>query len=186
MYGPPQAPQVPQPPKSPASGGLIALRVLLSALALLSCGFLGWAPLLRLAVVTRRTRDWVLCGLVFLASAGLFAYAAATGDEETGTAESFIGIGLIVLLVAGPITYYLVAEIRHFERQRTRPPQQPLGYGYATAVTTPSGLPPRNPYATEPPAVPGPGAPRIDQVRAELDELSDLLRKEPREGEGGR
>ncbi|MFD3994809.1 hypothetical protein [Streptomyces sp. NPDC058583] len=60
------------------------------------------------------------------------------------------------------------------------------GYGYPpAAVTTPNPPPgqPPTPYAPTPPpgqAVPPPlpgHAPRIDQVRAELDELSDLLRQ---------
>ncbi|MFJ5832224.1 hypothetical protein [Streptomyces sp. NPDC093089] len=197
MYGHPQAPQ---PPQSPASGGLIALRVLFTALPLLSCGFLGWAPLLRLAIVTRRTLDWVLCGLAFLAGSALFAYAAATGEEESSTLEAFVGVGVITVLAAGSVTYYLVAEIRHFERRRTAPeqappPYRPLGPSYGadgSAVTVPSPLGPPNPYTgtplPEPPvqAPQPPVAPRIEQVRAELDELSDLLRKNAPEGEDRR
>ncbi|MFD5765653.1 hypothetical protein ACFWIN_07490 [Streptomyces sp. NPDC127049] len=79
----------------------------------------------------------------------------------------------------------------------TPPPGHAPAYGYppvnpATAVTVPSPYTPQppapNPYATTPPAPADPAAPvntptpppspRIDQVRAELDELSDLLRKE--------
>ncbi|MFF7778503.1 hypothetical protein ACFZCG_29305 [Streptomyces tanashiensis] len=192
MYGPPQAPQVPQPPKSPVSGGRIALLVLFSALALLSCGFLAWAPMLRLAVVTRRALDWVLFGATFLLSAGLFTYAGVTGDEEPTTTESFIGVGVMVLLVAGSISYYLVTEIRHLDRNGAAPAYRPAGYDHGTAVTVPSAVPNPNPnpYARpvvpQPPTAPGP---RIDQVRAELDELSDLLRKDTGntgEGEGGR
>ncbi|MFF3842432.1 hypothetical protein [Streptomyces sp. NPDC001930] len=71
------------------------------------------------------------------------------------------------------------------------------GYGHPpAAVTAPSPLPGQapgpvqgpapSPYVPTPPATPPPGqvpppppghAPRIDQVRAELDELSDLLRQ---------
>ncbi|WP_030546438.1 hypothetical protein [Streptomyces exfoliatus] len=185
MYGPPQAPQSPQvpPPKSPASGGLVALRVLFCALSLLSCGFLSWTPLLRLAVVTGKRRDWVLFGLALLGSAGLFTYIVVTGEETGSDLEAFLGIGAIVLLAAGSITYYLVAEIRHFERLRaqppTQPPYRPMGYAYGadgTAVTAPSAPGAPNPYICAPPPVPPVPAPRIDQVRAELDELSDLLR----------
>ncbi|MEX0171707.1 hypothetical protein [Streptomyces sp. LMG1-1-1.1] len=194
MYGHPQAPKSPQ---SPASGGLIALRVLFAALPLLSCGFLAWAPLLRLAIVTRRTLDWVLFGLAFLAGGALFAYAAATGEEEGSTLEAFVGIGTITVLAAGSVTYYLVAEIRHFERRRVAleqapPPYRPLGHGYGAdgaAVTVPSPLGPPNPYTSTPPPEPPvkpPVAPRIEQVRAELDELSDLLRKNAPEGEDRR
>ncbi|MEU6620755.1 hypothetical protein ABZ926_08205 [Streptomyces litmocidini] len=192
MYGPPQAPQVPQPSKSPASGGRIALLVLFSALALLSCGFLSWAPMLRLAVVTRRTLDWVLFGVTFLVSAGLFTYAAATADKEATTAEALVAVGIMMLLVAGPLTYYLVTEIRRLDRPAAAAPGlRPPGYDPSAAVTVPSPIGNPNPYvgpAAVPPAVraPQPPAghgPRIDQVRAELDELSDLLRHQ-REDDG--
>ncbi|MFJ4340268.1 hypothetical protein [Streptomyces sp. NPDC088915] len=204
MYGHPQVPQVPQPPKSPLSGGRIALLVLFCVLALMSCGFLSWAPLIRLACVTRRARDWVVCGVLFAGSAGLFSYAAATGDKEAGTAESFAAVGVMVALVAGSITYYLFGEIRHAERSRTAPAYGPAGYAYGSngvAATVPRADVRPNPYVgpvAHPPVVPAPvvpapatpvpqpSGPRIDQVRAELDELSDLLRREPREGEGGR
>ncbi|WP_030690321.1 hypothetical protein [Streptomyces globisporus] len=192
MYGPPQAPQVPQPPKSPASGGRIALLALFSALALLSCGFLAWASMLRLAIVTRRALDWALFGVTFLLSAGLFAYAAATGDEEPTTAESLIAVGIMVVLVAGSLTYYLVTEIRRLDRPGAGAPAlRPPGYVPSAAVTVPSPGGNPNPYARPvavPPAVQAPQppaghGPRIDQVRAELDELSDLLRHK-REDDG--
>ncbi|KOX35740.1 MULTISPECIES: hypothetical protein [unclassified Streptomyces] len=203
MYGPTQVPQVPRPPRSSLSGGRIALLVLFCLLALLSCGFLSWAPLLRLACVTRRVRDWVVCGVLFAGSAALFAYAAATGDKEAGTAESFAAVGVMVTLVAGSITYYLFGEIRHAEGPRTVHAYGPAGYdAYGSdgvAATVPRADVRPNPYTApvaHPPVVPGPATPvpqppgpRIDQVRAELDELSHLLRKEtgePREGDGVR
>ncbi|GGV02588.1 hypothetical protein GCM10010275_47070 [Streptomyces litmocidini] len=192
MYGPPQAPQVPQPSKSPASGGRIALLVLFSALALLSCGFLAWAPMLRLAIVTRRALDWVLFGATFLLSAGLFAYAAATGDQESTTTEALVAVGIMVVLVAGSITYSLVTEIRRLDRSvAAAPALRPPGYDPSAAVTVPSPIGNPNPYVgpvAAPPAVrapqpPAAHGPRIDQVRAELDELSDLLRHQ-REDDG--
>nr|WP_223182558.1 MULTISPECIES: hypothetical protein [unclassified Streptomyces] len=172
------------PQRRPAAGGLVALRVLFCALALLSCGFLGWVPLLRLAIVTRKALDWVLFVLALLGSAALFTYIGVFAEEEGSDLEAFLGLGAILILAAGPVTYYLVAEIRHFERFKSPPPPYlpPLGYAYATAVTTPSGAAPRNPYTAEPPAVPAPPPPRIEQVRAELDELSDLLRRRDDDG----
>ncbi|MET9672420.1 hypothetical protein ABZY68_04880 [Streptomyces sp. NPDC006482] len=219
MYGPPQAPQspqVPQSPSGPASGGLIALRVLFVALALLSCGFLAWAPLLRLAVLTRTVRDWVVFGLTFVAATALFVYIGTSPDEEPSDLEAFLGVGTILVLGAGSVAYYLVGEIRHHDRRRAMPmpvppPYRPLGYVYgpdgSAVTTTPSGAPapyicappqpmppaqPIHPAQPTPPAQPThpahqpPTAPRIDQVRAELDELSDLLRKDGREGEDRR
>ncbi|MER8233783.1 hypothetical protein [Streptomyces sp. NPDC094049] len=198
MYGPPQAPQGPPPPsapspRKPAPRGLVPLRVLFCALALLSCGFLGWAPLLRLAVVTRRTADWALFGIALLGSVALFAYMVATGEKEGSGLEAVLGVGTMVVLAAGSLTYYLVAEIRHFDRLPTAPPHlPPPGYDPATAATVPNGGPaPLNPYTAEPPPAHAAPPPRIQQVRAELDELSDLLRRDDgrdgthRDGSGG-
>lgn len=204
MYGPPQAP-APQPPPSPhgpasgASGGLIALRVLFVAIPLLSCGFLAWAPMLRLAILTRAVRDWVSFGLTFAVGTGLFVYIGVTGEKESSDLEAFVGVGTILALGAGSIAYYLVGEMRYYDRRRATPvpvppPFRPLGYAYgpdgAAVTTTPSGAP--APYICAPPAPAQPThpaqpatAPRIEQVRAELDELSDLLRKDGRDGREG-
>jgi hypothetical protein len=69
---------------------------------------------------------------------------------------------------------------------------QGAAYGYPAAQQPPQAR--QQPFPPQPgpsPRQPLPTAPRIDQVRAELDELSELLRKEPGErddrgGEGGR
>ncbi|MER7623645.1 hypothetical protein [Streptomyces sp. NPDC126503] len=208
MYGPPQPPPS---PKGPASGGLVALRVLFIALPLLSCGFLAWAPLLRLAVLTRRKLDWVLFGLTLAVAAGLFVFMGVTGEESTDL-EAVLGVGLIVTLAAGSVAYYVVGEIRHFDRAASGTP--PYGAGARDwtggaaphAVTVPSPVTAPNPYTSTPSVTPAPpvtslpsdgsvgpppvvGGARIEQVRAELDELSDLLRKDPRDpgdGEGRR
>ncbi|MFE7584200.1 hypothetical protein ACFU5Y_21885 [Streptomyces gardneri] len=191
MYGPPQAPQ---PQNGPASGGLIALRVLFVALPLLSCGFLAWAPMLRLAILTRAVRDWVFFGLAFVAATALFVYMGVTGEKETTDLEAVIGVGTILALGAGSVAYYLVGEIRHYDRRRAMPvppPYGPPGYVYgpngSAATTTPSAGPAPYLGAVPQPAQPvqPPTAPRIEQVRAELDELSDLLRKDGRDGGEG-
>ncbi|MEU5219107.1 hypothetical protein AB0G79_23320 [Streptomyces sp. NPDC020807] len=205
MYGPHQAPQTPPPtPATGTSGGQIALRVLFVALPLLSCGFLAGAPLLRLAVLTRRARDWWLFGAAVVASLALFVYLGITGNEkeEVSDLEGFLGVGAILALGAGSVTYYLVGEIRHFDRVRALHAHVPPSHAYGPGgigVTVPSaGAATPNPYLSPPPhqsapppvpqSVPQPGAaaPRLDQVRAELDELSDLLRKDGREGGDGR
>lgn len=56
----------------------------------------------------------------------------------------------------------------------TGPPTGPMPY--AAAPPRAQVPPPPAAPAPVPPSAPAPGAPRIDQVRAELDELSDLLR----------
>ncbi|MEU8677107.1 hypothetical protein [Streptomyces sp. NPDC048560] len=217
-----------QPPKRrPSSAALTALRVLFVALTVLSCGLLGWAAMLRLAIVTRKGRDWGLLVLVFGLNTGLFAFMIAMPDdpEKTTDAEAFIGISWLFGVMIGVVAYYLYAEIRHYGPTGPHGPRlplplpQPQGYGqaqyggYAPPQHTPPpqhapqqhtpppdrqpphpgyGYPPGVPQQTahtpapavpEPtPHTPPPAAPqRLDQVRAELDELSDYLRKE---GEG--
>ncbi|MGP3632271.1 hypothetical protein ACTU45_02655 [Streptomyces sp. 24-1644] len=213
-----------QPPKRrPSSGALTALRVLFVALTVLSCGLLGWAAMLRLAIVTRKGRDWALVALVFALNAGLLAFIIAMPEDpdKTTDAEAFIGVAWIGGVMVGVITYYLYAEINHYGPAgpygSLRPPLlQPQGQqgqaqghgqygGYTPHPQTPpphtqqTHTPPPPGRQTPPAPVPAPGygyppavppsahtpppaAPkRIDQVRAELDELSDYLRKE---GEG--
>ncbi|MDI3403531.1 hypothetical protein [Streptomyces cavernicola] len=190
------------PPQRPSSAQLVGLRVLFVTLALISCGFLSWVPLLRLAIVTRAVRDWVLfaaSGFVVIASLMLI------GSEPTDDLDTFQeNLGLFGLLggAMAAVAYYLFAEIRHFAKQpyaapyarpqgppgpHTPGPQAPHlapppAYGYpaqpgpAQQVTRPTGMPQPGPQAHGGPQHPGPA--RIDQVRAELDELSSLLRQD--------
>lgn len=214
-YGyPPEQP----PRRRPSSAALTALRVLFVALTVLSCGLLGWAAMLRLAIVTRKGRDWGLLALVFALNTGLFAFMIAMPEdpEKTTDAEAFIGVSWIFGVMVGVVAYYLYAEIHHYgpsgpygprqpqphapsqgqyggyaPQQHTGPPAPGYGYPPATAVPqqtahaqTPHTPTPHTPPPVTPPPThtPPPAAPqRIDQVRAELDELSDYLRKE---GEG--
>ncbi|MGW1292820.1 hypothetical protein [Streptomyces sp. NPDC002533] len=199
-YGPmPQQPTTSRP--SPAT--LTAVRVILVAVTVLSCGLLGWAAMLRLAIVTRRPRDWFLLVVVIALNIGLFAFIVATPDDpdEMSDAAAVFMLFWIVGLLAGVITYYLYTEIRHYNALGA-----PVPYG-ATVPVHPAPLPYQqqhlaqpqpqqqqhqpqqhqqpNPYtapATRP--TPKPAPQRLDQVRAELDELSDYLRKENGNGEG--
>ncbi|QGV80229.1 hypothetical protein [Streptomyces ficellus] len=217
MHGHGHAP--PQPGRT-ADGTLVVLRTLFVALTVLSCGFLAWTPLLRLAVVTRRALDWILFCVVTLSAIGMFAFlVAATPTDENqeisdGAAIAFLTWTVITIL--GVTVYYLIAEIRHYGSATAGPAPlygapRPTGYGYPPAAPpqqtrpqhtqphqpphhqtqpqhpTPPPQPPHQPqqaphqpHQTPPPA-PKPTPQRIDQVRAELDELSDLLRSEPRD-----
>ncbi|MEV4877684.1 hypothetical protein [Streptomyces cyaneofuscatus] len=199
-YGyPPQQPPTPRP----SSGTLTTLRAIFVVLTVLSCGFLGWVAMLRLAVVTRKPRDWWLFAVTALLTIGLFAFFAALPEEEEMTdAQALIGMGWLIVNLAGVITYYLIMETRHFaapgpyDNQRPTPGPAPAAYRPAVhqhppaQVQNQTPVPPRaqpptppatpNPYTVPtPPPIPAPQ--RLDQVRAELDELSDYLRKE---GEG--
>lgn len=202
-----------QPTRRPSPATLITLRVLFVALTMMSCGFLAWAAMLRLAIVTRKKLDWCLFALVFALSAGLVVFFGMLPDDpdEMTDADAFIGLSWLLVVVIGTVTYYLYAEIRHYGPyggpqpgpaplpyggyvpQQT-PPAAPAAprptYGYPPAPTpppapaqrpapTPPPAPAQRPAPTPPPASPSPASPqRLDQVRAELDELSDYLRKE--------
>lgn len=184
MHGPGLPPQ--QGPQ-PSSGGVVALRVLFTLLSVMSCGFLAWATMLRLAIVTRKPRDWKLlvatgvAEVVWLALTAVDPTPDNTGWQGTSGALGTIGTGVAVGV------YFLVADIRHGEAARPAPPAhwypaQPAPYAPPPQdqQTRPSfGYPnaPQVPQQAPAPAPPTP--PRIGQVRAELDELSELLRKQP-------
>ncbi|MFB4423877.1 hypothetical protein C5F59_022675 [Streptomyces sp. QL37] len=197
-----------QPKRSPSSAALVTLRVVFVALALLSCGLLAWAAMLRLAIVTRRQRDWWLFGLVLALNAGLIVYLGMLPEEEEvmTDGQAIITLSWMFVVFVGTVTYYLYADIRHFGPYGgppAGPPQvfhpAPYGAPHPGAPSFPSagsgprqapaspayGYPPaprRSPTPPVPAApsdTPRPAAPqRLDQVRAELDELSDYLRKE--------
>ncbi|CAH9419822.1 hypothetical protein ABZ771_12680 [Streptomyces globisporus] len=199
-YGPmPQQPTTSRP--SPAT--LTTVRVILVALTVLSCGLLGWAPMLRLAIVTRKPRDWFLLVVVLALNIGLFVFIMATPDDpdQMSDAAALFMMLWILGLLAGVITYYLYAEIRHYNTLGAPAPYgapvhpaPPLPYQqqhlapHQQHQPRPQQHQQPNPYtAPTPPPTPKPAPQRLDQVRAELDELSDYLRKEnkdSRDGEG--
>jgi hypothetical protein len=168
---------------------VLVLRVLFAVLPVLSCGFLAWATMLRCAVVTRKGRDWGLFAATCVLSV---AWVALIGADPTPDTDGWQGnTGALGVIVTGfaACGYYLYADIRHHAAATAAapwypqgpapyvPPQQPPrtpGYGYPPVPQqTPAPAPAPSP-------APGPAAPppRIGQVRAELDELSELLRKQ--------
>ncbi|MGW7101147.1 hypothetical protein [Streptomyces sp. NPDC054838] len=167
--------------------GVVALRVLFALLPVLSCGFLAWGTMLRLAIVTRAARDWTLLALSCVLSVGWIALIGADPTPDTSGWQGNTGAGGTLLTGFATCVYFLVADIRHHEKQAAAPaahwypaqhppypnPQQTTpAYGYPPARTTPVAPPP--PQVPPQPTPP----PRIGQVRAELDELSELLRKQ--------
>ncbi|MCB5166261.1 hypothetical protein LG634_15635 [Streptomyces bambusae] len=201
MHGPGHAP--PQQGR-PADGTLAALRALFAALTLLSCGFLGWVAFLRLAVLTKRPGHWALLVLAVVSNIGLLVFAGAVTptDENVEMSDSaaLSILGWLLVNVVGVLCYYIYAELRHFEGVPPRaavppaglpqPGMPPAGYGYPPAGPQTTGHPPlpqqqpphHTPVPPQPPAPQQPAPPqRIGQVRAELDELSELLRREERD-----
>ncbi|MER5528890.1 hypothetical protein ABT075_30640 [Streptomyces sp. NPDC002677] len=201
MQGQGHAQPVQRPPHDAV---LVLLRVVFVAMGVFSVGFLAWAMMLRLAVVTRRSADYGLLVAVAVADILSIVLLATEPGDDVHTAGGYLGITLLFGTLLATIVYYLAADVRHFQRQReayaAQAPAQTYGYPppaspYTTA-TTPLGTPPphtvppvpRPPLSQPPiPAPPQRPAPaRIDQVRAELDELSDYLRKHDGQDEGGR
>ncbi|MGW0282478.1 hypothetical protein ACWDXT_05135 [Streptomyces sp. NPDC003236] len=183
-----------QPVKQPPHNAwLVLVRVLLVAFGVLSAGFLAWAMLLRLAAVTRRSLDWGLFVAGLVADFLAIVLVGSEPGDEVHTPGGYLGMTLLLGGLVVITVYYLVAEIRHFQRLRqTHVNGTVSGYGYpgpatpfhATAMQqTPVPAPPpahHTPVPQPPPVAPPPQRPapaRIDQVRAELDELSDYLRK---------
>ncbi|MEV0553109.1 MULTISPECIES: hypothetical protein [unclassified Streptomyces] len=194
MQGHGQAPPVKPPP---STGLLVFLRVFFVVISVCSFGLLGWTMMLRLALVTRKSLDWGLFVATLAAEIlGLVLLGTEPG-EEIHTVGGWLGLALLFGSLVVVISYYLAADIRHFhqlgyatagyaqhQQQPSAPvygyPQQQSPYTAATGPHTPvppmAPIPqPNTPTPTPPPQRPAPA--RIDQVRAELDELSDYLRK---------
>ncbi|MBD0840844.1 hypothetical protein [Streptomyces sp. TRM68416] len=197
-----------QPVKPPPpTGWLVFLRVFFVVLSVFTIGLLAWTMLLRLAIVTRRTLDWVL----FVAALGADILALVLIGTEPGdeihTAGGWTGMILLLGTLVAAISYYLAADVRHYHQLRygayTPRPAPAPGYGYpqpqpqpqstynATTVfqtPAPTPAPTAQPPVTQPAPPPPPQRPapaRIDQVRAELDELSDYLRHHDGRNNGG-
>ncbi|WP_030341483.1 hypothetical protein [Streptomyces sp. NRRL S-1022] len=208
MYGHGTVP----PPRS--AGTVISLRVMFAAAGALTCGLLSCLPLFRAAFVRGRSYDWLIAWLSLpLSITGL----VVVGELPEADWRSDLALGLLLLLGVVSAVYYLVVDIR-VHQQRTfagyahaQAPtvHGPYGYGHpAPPYATPGPVPqqpvppahhtpvPQPPVhhtpvppvpRAEPPQRPAPA--RIDQVRAELDELSDYLRRHDGQegrGEGGR
>lgn len=173
---------------------LVLLRVIFVAVAVLSIGFLAWVAPLRTAIVTRKRGDWWIFAGSLAVLAFSFSLLATDHTDDFSTPQGNAGMIVLLLNMAACVAYYLYADIRHF-----RPYAAGYAHPSATTVHSPYGYPqpappymtpgtvPRTPAPVTPPPPPQRPAPaRIDQVRAELDELSDYLRRQDGHGEGGR
>ncbi|MFE6104605.1 hypothetical protein ACFVQ4_32230 [Streptomyces laurentii] len=211
MYGQGYSPpEPPQQQRSGVPASVIVLRVLFALLPLLSLGLLTWGTALRIALMTRRALDWVLfvvSVVVFVVAMVLMPDEDDTsllGDLVVGgvllCAVAFTAYFLVVDLrrpvrrrapaasaagVAGAATLPpgYPQPFNPYARtvpQHPYPPQPGYGYPQPQPQPQPHQHQPQ-PLPTAPPATSPAPTPRIDQVRAELDELSDLLRKD----EGG-
>lgn len=179
-------------PPARSSGTVITLRVLLAATGFLSCGLLACAPLFRIAFLRGRPVDWVLAWASLPLTIACFAVVGALPESDGRTD---VAMSLVLLLGFFSSVYFVVMDIRVHQQRRFAgypPPQGPIvhtGYGYpqphptptppytSTLQPQPSAPPMPTPAVIPPPPPQRPAPARIDQVRAELDELSDYLRK---------
>lgn len=184
-YAPPQ-------PSRPSTALLVVVRVVLVALALLSFGLLAWGTMLRIAIMRGRRTDWVLFWISLVAAVTSLVVMGEFGTEATTDSAQqdprpvdWVCLAALFTLAIGVPVHYLVTDIRHHQQPRTAPighhpaPGSPYGpytpppaYGYPPPIPAGPAHHPAPAHHPTPPPVP----PRIDQVRAELDELSDLLR----------
>ncbi|WP_327290808.1 hypothetical protein [Streptomyces sp. NBC_01198] len=206
MYGPGIAPPQPRPA---GRATVLWLRVLFTALPVLSLGFLAWGSLLRLALVRKNPLDWALMVIDIVAIVVGYTLVGLAHDN-TDTWQSNAGTLTVLVCMFGTPAYFLVMDIRG---KGPRPagyttptgyPPNPYATGYGpvpapmgagreqggiprsapmqsqapTPTPTPTPMPPHTPMPARPPVSGQSPAPRIDQVRAELDELSDYLLKE--------
>ncbi|MFE2557183.1 hypothetical protein ACFXGT_14365 [Streptomyces sp. NPDC059352] len=188
MYGQVSTPTpTPTPSRNGPSAAVITVRVLITALTVVTFGFFSWIAMLRIAIMRRGRRDWALFwGQLVLNIACLATLEQSFADHWI----SDVGMAGLLVQMAAVTAYFLVVDIRHHQpapivlMAPPPPPYRPLGYAYgpdgAPVTTTPGGAPAPYVCAAPVPAQP-PAAPRIEQVRAELDELSDLLRGTDRE-----
>ncbi|WP_239134936.1 hypothetical protein [Streptomyces sp. SID12488] len=206
MYGPGA------PPPTQNAGTVITLRVLIAAVGFLSCGLFACLPLFRVALLRGRWFNWVAAwvslplSIVCFGVVGTVAENNVKGDYALGTVMILGALSSTYFLVMdirqdNPQRQY-AGYVPH--RAATMPP----GYGYPppspyanmqtgpqqpampamphTPIPQPQPQAPRPPVAQSPvpPPPQRPAPARIDQVRAELDELSDYLRKHDSNGNG--
>ncbi|GAA1349073.1 hypothetical protein [Streptomyces beijiangensis] len=135
----------------------IVLRVVFVLVAVVSIGFLSWTAMLRLAILRRTRSDWALFWGVSVLT------VVCVGMLEERFKDSWVSdTGMIVLLVqaAAVVVHFLMADIRFHRNQGRARSQDPV---WAPGLYVP------------PPARTGQS---IELRRAELDELSDYLRKD--------
>jgi hypothetical protein len=179
MYGP--APSI----DDGNNGVRITVRVVLSICAVFTCGMLACVPLFRVAFLRRRWWDWVLAALSVPVGIGCLAVVGTVPESDH---RGDVALATALVLAVASVAYYLAMDVRQPHAARRQPSPAPYfgppsTLGQYGAHHPHTDIVPVAPPHQQPVPVPAP-APRIDQVRAELDELSDLLRKKPDSPEG--
>lgn len=189
---------------TPSGASVITQRVLYAGAGILCCGMLASVPLFRVAFLRGRAMDWVAAWVSIPLWIACAAVIGALPEADPRTDVALFGM---LLLGAVSAAYYLIVDIRlqrrpgpyqgqlplspHATTMHAPGPHTPYGYPQQTSPYASTPVPqPQAPHTPVPhtPAPPTPVPPqsqppqrpapaRIDQVRAELDELSDYLRR---------
>ncbi|MDN3266050.1 hypothetical protein [Streptomyces sp. MA15] len=208
-------------PPTPSTGSVITQRVLYAASGVLCCGMLASVPLFRIAVRRGRVFDWIAAWASIPLIIACVVLIGSV-PEEDWRSDAGLGVLLLLgacasahyLIVdirlprrpgpyGGPVPPSPHATTVHApygypqpaspyaSTAVPQPPHTPLAAPVPPAPVPPAPVPPAPvPSQAQPPQRPAPA--RIDQVRAELDELSDYLRRQdgqqrrPGDHEGGR
>ncbi|MQY16218.1 hypothetical protein SRB5_64160 [Streptomyces sp. RB5] len=147
----------PAPLRTGPGAGVITVRVLLAALPLLSVGLLAWGTTLRIAIMRQRALEWVLFGAHTIATV---VCAGTVGSLPETNRWTDVTMGALLVMAIATTAWFLVADIRHYNAPRPY-------------IPPPAFNPYQQPYPYEQPAPPP--SPRISP---ELDDLSELLRRE--------
>ncbi|MFJ1600879.1 hypothetical protein [Streptomyces sp. NPDC088261] len=152
------------PPQRPTDGtSVVVLRVFFALAAVLSCGFLAWAPMLRLAIITRKGLNWALLALTVAMLVLCVALIGTDETEDLSATQSDVSVGLLLLTAVSVLFYYLYADIVHFSRRNAQaahpqpvppqpiPPQAAYGYPPVGTATPPPAV---RPHVPPPPPVP--------------------------------
>ncbi|WP_329272781.1 hypothetical protein [Streptomyces sp. NBC_01451] len=208
MYGPGA------PPPTRSMGTVITLRVLIAAAGFLSCGLMACLPLFRVAFLRGRWFNWAAAwvslplSIVCFAVVGTVEENNVKGDIALGTVLVLGALASTYFLVmdirtdnrqyryagyapAGaaamaPGYGYPPPSVSPYANMQTGPQQPPMPHTPIPQPQphTPAPRPPVAQGPVPPPPQQRPAPARIDQVRAELDELSDYLRKHDSNGNG--
>ncbi|MFI5571112.1 hypothetical protein ACIA6T_27960 [Streptomyces sp. NPDC051740] len=200
MYGHGAAPP-------PSAAMVITQRVLYAAAGVLCCGLLACVPLFRVAFLRGRPFDWAAAWVSIPLSIACLAVVGSLPESDYRTDVALAAVLILgASSAAYYLTVDIRLHRRPHPYAGQLPPPHattthgpagvhtPYGYPQQGSPYAPTPMPqpqaphtpvphtpapptPVPPQSSQPPRHPAPPA-RIDQVRAELDELSDYLRRQ--------
>ncbi|MGK5642282.1 hypothetical protein ACSNOK_28800 [Streptomyces sp. URMC 126] len=97
-------------PHRPGGAMVVTIRVVIVAITVCTAFLLSWIPMLRVAIVRRRARDWALFWVVLVASV---AWIIMLGDRYAKTVWNTVGVSCAVGTGLLTTAYYLWSDIRH-------------------------------------------------------------------------